>query len=260
MTRCVAEPLKAATGVPKSSSSPSPDYNGVDPGPARRHHRHRHHGRFVLCRHLPAGPGSRRPDSDHRSRPTARPATTRSAGCPRGLGHHQTSPTSRARSSASPIPDSTSGYLDSERLARRPISALRSLNSSAKPASAAATENLVLGVLDGTWDVGTTFGSGAGELARRLHLRQPAHHGRQGPARHRTTWSKSVAVADHPERPADGLQQAPGRTRRPRSPPSSRPAGQRLRMLQRFTGWWLHQLRRRRSSRSTRPSSTLVSR
>lgn len=161
-SECVAEPLKAATGVSEVQFFPSPDYNGIIQGLLG--------GTIDI-----AIMGASSYASIYLQDPEAVDPVLTTQQEDGSTGYH-TIMVARADSGITDLastkgkklgfadPDSTSGYL---------------IPNVALPADLGAPieefygetgfggghENLVLGVLDGTWDVGTTFGSGQGEFA-----------------------------------------------------------------------------------------------
>ena len=159
-TECVVEPLKAATGASDVQIFPAPDYNGVIQG---------------LLGHTIdiAIMGSSSYAAVYLQDPNAVDPILTTKQKDGSLGYH-TIMVARADSGIKTLadakgkklgfadPDSTSGYLVPNVALPAAIGAPIAEYFS-ETGFGGGHENLVLGVLDGTWDVGTTFGSGTGE-------------------------------------------------------------------------------------------------
>ena len=161
-SECVAEPLKAATGVSEVQFFPSPDYNGVIQGLLG--------GTIDI-----AIMGASSYAAIYLKDPEAVDPVLTTQQEDGSTGYH-TIMVARADSGITDLastkgkklgfadPDSTSGYL---------IPSVSLPNDLGAPIDefysgtgfGGGHENLVLGVLDGTFDVGTTFGSGQGEFS-----------------------------------------------------------------------------------------------
>jgi len=159
-SECVAEPLKAATGVSDVQFFPSPDYNGIIQGLL---------GGTIDIAIMGA--------SSYAAIELQKPGavdpvlTTKQAD---GSSGYHTIMVARADSGITDLasakgkklgfadPDSTSGYLVPSVALPTDIGAPIAEYFS-ETGFGGGHENLVLGVIDGTWDVGTTFGSGQGE-------------------------------------------------------------------------------------------------
>ncbi|MDV3249915.1 phosphonate ABC transporter substrate-binding protein [Devosia sp. BK] len=161
-SECVAEPLKAATGATDVQFFPSPDYNGIIQGLLG--------GTIDI-----AIMGASSYAAIYLQDPEAVDPVLTTQQEDGSTGYH-TIMVARADSGITDLasskgkklgfadPDSTSGYLiPSVALPAdlgMPIAEFYS-----ETGFGGGHENLVLGVLDGTWDVGTTFGSGQGEFS-----------------------------------------------------------------------------------------------
>ena len=159
-SECVVDSLKAATGVAEVQFFPSPDYNGVIQGLLG--------GTIDI-----AIMGASSYASIYLSDPEAVDPILTTKQQDGSTGYH-TIMVARADSGITDLastqgkklgfadPDSTSGYLvpnvSLPAALGAPIEEFYS-----ETGFGGGHENLVLGVLDGTWDVGTTFGSGQGE-------------------------------------------------------------------------------------------------
>ena len=159
-SECVVDSLKAATGVSEVQFFPSPDYNGVIQGLLG--------GTIDI-----AIMGASSYASIYLQDPNAvDPILTTKQG-DGSTGYHtimvgradsgmKTLTDSKGKKLGFADPDSTSGYLVPNVALPKdlgmPIAEFYS-----ETGFGGGHENLVLGVLDGTWDVGTTFGSGVGE-------------------------------------------------------------------------------------------------
>jgi phosphonate transport system substrate-binding protein len=161
-SECVAEPLKAATGVSEVQFFPSPDYNGVIQGLLG--------GTIDI-----AIMGASSYAAIYLQDPNAvDPVLTTKQG-DGSTGYH-TIMVARADSGIADLastkgkklgfadPDSTSGFLVPN--VALPVDLGSPIaDFYGETGFGGGHENLVLGVLDGTWDVGTTFGSGQGEFS-----------------------------------------------------------------------------------------------
>ncbi|KKB78241.1 phosphonate ABC transporter substrate-binding protein [Devosia soli] len=161
-SECVAEPLKAATGATEVQFFPSPDYNGVIQGLLG--------GTIDI-----AIMGASSYAAIYLQDPEAVDPVLTTQQEDGSTGYH-TIMVARSDSGITDLastkgkklgfadPDSTSGYLiPSVALPAdlgMPIAEFYS-----ETGFGGGHENLVLGVLDGTWDVGTTFGSGQGDFS-----------------------------------------------------------------------------------------------
>jgi phosphonate transport system substrate-binding protein len=161
-SECVAEPLKAATGATDVQFFPSPDYNGIIQGLLG--------GTIDI-----AIMGASSYAAIYLQDPEAVDPVLTTQQEDGSTGYH-TIMVARSDSGITDLastkgkklgfadPDSTSGYLiPSVALPAdlgMPIAEFYS-----ETGFGGGHENLVLGVLDGTWDVGTTFGSGQGEFS-----------------------------------------------------------------------------------------------
>lgn len=169
---CVIEPLKAATGVAEVQLFPSPDYNGVIQGLL---------GGTIDVAIMGASSYA----SIYLKDPAAVDPVLTTQQADGSTGYH-TIMVARKDSGITDLastkgkklgfadPDSTSGYLVPNVALPAELGAPIAEFYS-ETGFGGGHENLVLGVLDGTWDVGTTFGSGQGEWAEgytsgNLHL------------------------------------------------------------------------------------------
>ena len=159
-TECVVEPLKAATGVGEVQLFPSPDYNGVIQGLLG--------GTIDI-----AIMGASSYAAIYLQDPEAVDPVLTTQQQDGSTGYHSIM-VARADSGITDLastkgkklgfadPDSTSGYLVPNVALPADLGApIKEFYS--ETGFGGGHENLVLGVLDGTWDVGTTFGSGQGE-------------------------------------------------------------------------------------------------
>jgi phosphonate transport system substrate-binding protein len=159
-SECVAEPLAAATGVSEVQFFPSPDYNGVIQGLL---------GGTIDIAIMGASSYAAIYLQD--SEAVDPVLTTQQQDGSTGyvsimVARSDSGITDLASTRGKKLgfadPDSTSGYLvpnvSLPNDLGEPIEAFYS-----ETGFGGGHENLVLGVLDGTWDVGTTFGSGQGE-------------------------------------------------------------------------------------------------
>ena len=159
-TECVVEPLKAATGATDVQIFPSPDYNGVIQGLL---------GHTIDIAVL----GSSSYAAIYLQDPNAVSPVLTTKQADGSLGYH-TIMVARADSGIKTLadakgkklgfadPDSTSGYLVPN-VALPAELGMPVAEYFGETGFGGGHENLVLGVLDGTWDVGTTFGSVQGE-------------------------------------------------------------------------------------------------
>ncbi len=161
-TECLVEPLKAATGVSEVQIFPAPDYNGVIQG---------------LLGHTIdiAIMGASSYAAIYLQDPNAVEPILTTKQADGSLGYH-TIMVARADSGIKTLadakgkklgfadPDSTSGYLVPN-VALPAELGMPVAEYFSETGFGGGHENLVLGVLDGTWDVGTTFGSGTGDWA-----------------------------------------------------------------------------------------------
>lgn len=161
-SECVAEPLKAATGATEVQFFPSPDYNGIIQGLLG--------GTIDI-----AIMGASSYAAIELQKPDAVDPVLVAQQEDGSTGYH-TIMVARADSGITDLastegkklgfadPDSTSGYLIPNVALPvdlgKPIAEFYS-----ETGFGGGHENLVLGVLDGTWDVGTTFGSGQGDFS-----------------------------------------------------------------------------------------------
>ena len=158
-TECIVEPLKAATGATDVQIFPSPDYNGVIQGLL---------GHTIDIAVLGASSYA----AIYLQDPAAVTPILTTKQADGGLGYH-TIMVARADSGIKTLadakgkklgfadPDSTSGYLVPN-VALPAVIGMPIAEYFSETGFGGGHENLVLGVLDGTWDVGTTFGSGQG--------------------------------------------------------------------------------------------------
>ncbi|RYE58370.1 MAG: phosphate/phosphite/phosphonate ABC transporter substrate-binding protein, partial [Hyphomicrobiales bacterium] len=161
-SECVAEPLKAATGVSEVQFFPSPDYNGIIQGLLG--------GTIDI-----AIMGASSYAAIYLQDPEAVDPVLTTQQEDGSTGYH-TIMVARADSGITDLastkgkklgfadPDSTSGYLIPNVSLPADIGAPIAEFFS-ETGFGGGHENLVLGVLDGTWDAGTTFGSGQGEFS-----------------------------------------------------------------------------------------------
>ncbi|SFV37277.1 phosphonate transport system substrate-binding protein [Devosia crocina] len=159
-SECVAEPLKAATGASEVQFFPSPDYNGIIQGLLG--------GTIDI-----AIMGASSYAAIELQKPDAVDPVLVAQQQDGSTGYYtimvarsDSDITDLASSEGTKLgfadPDSTSGFLIPN------VALPNDLGSSiedfySETGFGGGHENLVLGVLDGTWDVGTTFGSGQGE-------------------------------------------------------------------------------------------------
>ena len=159
-SECVSEPLKAATGVSEVQFFPSPDYNGVIQGLLG--------GTIDI-----AIMGASSYASIYLEDPNAVDPILTTKQEDGSLGYHsimvaradsgiKTLADAKGKKLGFADPDSTSGYLVPN-VALPADLGMPIDEFFSETGFGGGHENLVLGVLDGTWDVGTTFGSGAGE-------------------------------------------------------------------------------------------------
>lgn len=161
-SECVAEPLKAATGVSEVQFFPSPDYNGIIQGLL---------GGTIDIAIMGASSYAKVYIAD----PEAVDPVLTTQQADGSTGYH-TIMVARADSGITDLastkgkklgfadPDSTSGFLIPN-VALPPELGMPIADFYSETGFGGGHENLVLGVLDGTWDVGTTFGSGQGEFS-----------------------------------------------------------------------------------------------
>ena len=97
-------------------------------------------------------------------------------------------------------PDSTSGYLIPVTSLPKSLGGATVKDYFAETGFGGGHENLVLEVLKGTFDAGTTFGSGVGEFKDGYTSGNLQQDGRQGHPRHGRP-GRSLEVAADPERP-----------------------------------------------------------
>jgi len=161
-SECVAEPLKAATGASEVQFFPSPDYNGIIQGLLG--------GTIDI-----AIMGASSYAAVYLQDPEAVDPVLTTQQADGSSGYH-TIMVARADSGITDLastkgkklgfadPDSTSGYLIPKVSLPTDIGApIEEFYS--EVGFGGGHENLVLGVVDGNWDVGTTFGSGQGDFA-----------------------------------------------------------------------------------------------
>lgn len=158
-TECVAEGLKAATGVENVQIFPSPDYNGVIQGLLGGTIDIASMGASSYAAIYMQAPDAVDPiltytQSDGSSGYYTIMVATKDSGI-------KTLADAKGKKLGFADPDSTSGYLVPN------VALPAELNMSIKDyfsetGFGGGHENLVLGVLDGKFDVGTTFGSGVG--------------------------------------------------------------------------------------------------
>lgn len=157
---CVADSLKAATGVSEVQFFPSPDYNGVIQGLLG--------GTIDI-----AIMGASSYASIYLQDADAVDPILTTKQADGSMGYHtimvaradsglKTLADSKGKKLGFADPDSTSGYLVPNVALPADIG-MPIAEFYSETGFGGGHENLVLGVLDGTWDVGTTFGSGAGE-------------------------------------------------------------------------------------------------
>jgi len=161
-SECVAEPLKAATGVSEVQFFPSPDYNGIIQGLLG--------GTIDI-----AIMGASSYAAIYLQDPEAVDPVLTTQQADGSTGYH-TIMVARADSGITDLastkgkklgfadPDSTSGFLIPN-VALPADLGMPIAEFYSETGFGGGHENLVLGVLDGTWDVGTTFGSGQGEFS-----------------------------------------------------------------------------------------------
>ena len=161
-SECVAEPLKAATGVSEVQFFPSPDYNGVIQGLLG--------GTIDI-----AVMGASSYAAIYLQDPEAVTPVLTTQQEDGSTGYH-TIMVARSDAGITDLastkgkklgfadPDSTSGYLIPN-VALPADLGMPIEEFYSETGFGGGHENLVLGVLDGTWDVGTTFGSGQGEFS-----------------------------------------------------------------------------------------------
>lgn len=161
-SECVAEPLKAATGATDVQFFPSPDYNGIIQGLLG--------GTIDI-----AIMGASSYAAIYLQDPEAVDPVLTTQQEDGSTGYH-TIMVARSDSGITDLastkgkklgfadPDSTSGYLIPS-VALPPELGMPIAEFYSETGFGGGHENLVLGVLDGTWDVGTTFGSGQGEFS-----------------------------------------------------------------------------------------------
>ena len=161
-SECVAEPLKAATGATEVQFFPSPDYNGIIQGLL---------GGTIDIAIMGASSYAKVYIAD----PEAVDPVLTTQQEDGSTGYH-TIMVARADSGITDLastkgkklgfadPDSTSGFLIPN-VALPPELGMPIADFYSETGFGGGHENLVLGVLDGTWDVGTTFGSGQGEFS-----------------------------------------------------------------------------------------------
>jgi len=161
-TECVAEGLKAATGVPDVQIFPSPDYNGVIQGLL---------GGTIDIASMGASSYAAIALQD----PAAVDPILTTAGADGSTGYYSLLVARKDKGFTKLAdlkgkklgfadPDSTSGYLVPNVSLPADIGAPVA-EFFGETGFGGGHENLVLGVLDGTWDAGTTFGSGVGDWA-----------------------------------------------------------------------------------------------
>jgi phosphonate transport system substrate-binding protein len=161
-TECVAEGLKVATGVPEVQIFPSPDYNGVIQGLL---------GGTIDIAQMGASSYAAIVLQD----PAAVDPILTTAGADGSTGYYSLLVARKDKGFTKLAdlkgkklgfadPDSTSGYLVPNVSLPADIGAPVA-EFFGETGFGGGHENLVLGVLDGTWDAGTTFGSGVGDWA-----------------------------------------------------------------------------------------------
>lgn len=161
-SECVVDGLKAATGASDVQFFPSPDYNGVIQGLLG--------GTIDI-----AIMGASSYASIYLSDPEAVDPVLTTQQEDGSTGYHTIMvarkdsgitdlPSSKGKKLGFADPDSTSGYLIPS-VALPPVLGMPIDEFYSETGFGGGHENLVLGVLDGTWDVGTTFGSGQGEFS-----------------------------------------------------------------------------------------------
>lgn len=161
-TECVAEGLKAATGVPEVQIFPSPDYNGVIQGLL---------GGTIDIASMGASSYAAIALQD----PAAVDPILTTAGADGSTGYYSLLIARKDKGFTKLAdlkgkklgfadPDSTSGYLVPNVSLPADIGAPIA-EFFGETGFGGGHENLILGVLDGTWDAGTTFGSGVGDWA-----------------------------------------------------------------------------------------------
>ena len=161
-SECVVDGLKAATGASDVQFFPSPDYNGVIQGLLG--------GTIDI-----AIMGASSYASIYLSDPEAVDPVLTTQQEDGSTGYHTIMvarkdsgitdlPSSKGKKLGFADPDSTSGYLIPS-VALPPVLGMPIDEFYSETGFGGGHENLVLGVLDGTWDVGTTFGSGQGDFS-----------------------------------------------------------------------------------------------
>jgi phosphonate transport system substrate-binding protein len=159
-SECVVDGLKAATGVSEVQFFPSPDYNGVIQGLLG--------GTIDI-----AIMGASSYASIYLKDPEAVDPILTTKQVDGSIGYHtimvaradsgmKTLADSKGKKLGFADPDSTSGFLIPN-VALPADLGMPIAEFYSETGFGGGHENLVLGVLDGTWDVGTTFGSGTGE-------------------------------------------------------------------------------------------------
>jgi phosphonate transport system substrate-binding protein len=162
-SECVAEPLKAATGATEVQFFPSPDYNGIIQGLL---------GGTIDIAIM--GASSYAAIELQKADAVDPVLTTQQED---GSTGYHTIAVARSDSGITDIasaegkklgfadPDSTSGYLIPNVALPADLGGKTIEEFFSETGFGGGHENLVLGVLDGTWDVGTTFGSGQGDFS-----------------------------------------------------------------------------------------------
>ena len=159
-SECVAEPLKAATGVSEVQFFPSPDYNGVIQGLLGGTIDIAIMGASSYAAIYLQSPDAVDPVLTTRQQDGSTGyVSIMVARADSGITDLESS---RGKKLGFADPDSTSGYLvPNVSLPNDLGEPIESFYS--ETGFGGGHENLVLGVLDGVWDVATTFGSGQGE-------------------------------------------------------------------------------------------------
>jgi phosphonate transport system substrate-binding protein len=161
-TECIVEPLKAATGVSEVQLFPSPDYNGIIQGLM---------GGTIDIAQMGASSYA----AIYLQNPDAVDPILTTVGSDGGTGYYslmvarkdsgiKTLADLKGKKLGFADPDSTSGYLVPNVALPAEIG-MPVEEFFGETGFGGGHENLVLGVLDGTWDAGTTFGSGVGDFA-----------------------------------------------------------------------------------------------
>lgn len=161
-TECLAEPLKAATGVSEVQFFPSPDYNGIIQGLLGGTIDIALMGASSYAAIELQSPGAVDPVlTTQQEDGSTGYYTIMVARSDAGIADLAST---EGKKLGFADPDSTSGFLVPN--VALPADLGKSIEEFySETGFGGGHENLVLGVIDGTWDVGTTFGSGQGDFA-----------------------------------------------------------------------------------------------